>query len=311
MRISEPTLQNRQRRRWLKFAAAGFGAACLSPGRLFAQQQPALLPTTQDMEEQFATEYLGDLEHEDDLRADRLERSSEENAIRTDLILIPGLLCDARLWKAQTADLAASTRSHVSDLATYDSIPAMADAVLDQAPSTFSLAGFSLGGAVALEIYARAPQRVQRLALLSTNASGITPMVREHLAASISGLEAGRLDAYLADAFPRYVAPDRVHDRTLQNTFDAMAKDVGAADGVRQMRALLNYPGFGGDLGAIRCPTTVICGREDQRIPVPIHERTARAIPGATLHVIEDSGHFTPLEQPGAVTAAVRAWLNA
>jgi pimeloyl-ACP methyl ester carboxylesterase len=227
----------------------------------------------------------------------------------TELILIPGLLCDARLWSAQTSDLAASARSYVPDLAAFDSIPAMADAVLSHAPPAFALAGFSMGGVVALEVLARAPGRVQRLALLSTNAGGITPVVREHLSASISGLEADQLDAYLADAFPRYVAPGRVQDRALQSTFDGMGKDLGAAAGARQMRALLNYPGFAGDLGAIRCPVTVICGRQDQRIPVAVHQQMARAIPGATLQVIERSGHFTPIEQPPAVTEALQAWL--
>lgn len=226
------------------------------------------------------------------------------------MTLLPGLLCDARLWQAQIEALANVAGAQIPDFGAYDSISSMVDALLAEAPPTFALAGFSLGGVVALEILARAPQRVTALALLSTNAAGITPAVREHLAASIAGLEAGRLAAYLEDAFPRYVAPSRVHDRALWETFAAMAKHLGATAGARQMRALLDYPGFRGDLARITCPTVVIAGRDDQRIPVAVQQQTAAQIPGAAFRVIENAGHFTPLEQPAAVSAALREWLE-
>ncbi len=227
-----------------------------------------------------------------------------------DLFLLPGLLCDERLWAAQTEALEGLARSRTCDLAAYESIAAIADAVLDQAPERFAMAGFSMGGCVALEVVARAPERVSRLALLSTSASGLLPPVRRHLRESIAGIEAGGFDAYLADAFPLYVAPERRHDRALWGTFAAMGKSLGPAVAVRQMRALLEYPGFGGDLGRIACPTVVICGREDRRTPVAAHEELARLIPGARLRVIERSGHFTPLEEPQAVADALRDWLQ-
>lgn len=226
------------------------------------------------------------------------------------LILVPGLLCDAQLWREQVGALAESVQSKVVGLPADESIPAMAEAALAQAPPSFAVAGFSMGGVVALEILARAPTRVTGLALLSTNAAGITPAVREHLAASIAGLEGGQLDAYLEDAFPRYVAPSRVHDRALWETFAAMANHLGPAAGARQMRALLNYPGFRGDLARITCPTVVIAGRDDQRIPPSIQQQMAAQIPGATFRVIENAGHFTPLEKPAAVSDALREWLR-
>jgi pimeloyl-ACP methyl ester carboxylesterase len=77
------------------------------------------------------------------------------------------------------------------------------------------------------------------------------------------------------------------------------------------MRALLGYPGFGGDLGQIGCPTAVIGGREDRRVPPAVHAALAGQIPGATLRVVEGAGHFTPLEQPRAITDALRDWLGA
>jgi len=226
-----------------------------------------------------------------------------------DVVLLPGLLCDKRLWAAQTKGLAGLAVPRVPDLTTYASIAAMAEGVLQQAPDRFSLAGFSLGGCVALEVVARAPERVSRLALLSTNPRGILPSVRQHYLDSIGGIENGGLDTYLENAFPLYVAPQRAHDRTLWSIFASMAKSLGPIVAVRQMRSLLEYPGFAGDLDQIACPTAVVCGREDRRTPCAVHEELAGRIPQARLRTIEHSGHFTPLEEPEAVTDALREWL--
>jgi pimeloyl-ACP methyl ester carboxylesterase len=228
----------------------------------------------------------------------------------TNYLLIPGLLCDGRLWAAQTQALADIASCRTGDVTAYESIDQMADGILGQSSEHFGLVGFSMGGCVALEIVARAPQRVLRLALLSTNAAGILPQVRLHYVESIKRLEGGGLEEYLKDAFPRYVAPESVHDPQLWESFSTMGKDLGAAIAIRQMRALLGYPGFKGDLGAISCPTLLICGEQDQRTPVADHQRMSTQIPAAQLRVIDGAGHFTPLEKPAAVTSMLREWMN-
>src|SRR5271154_3020836 len=230
--------------------------------------------------------------------------------VTIELLLVPGLLCDHRLWVGQAPSLADAACVRVPDLTTYVSIVEMADSILGTAPARFALAGFSMGGCVALEIISRAPQRVQRLALLSTNAAGVLPSVRRHYEESIASIEAGELDNYLADAFPRYVAPVRASDRALWESFSAMATSLGAVVAVRQMRALLDYSAFRGCLQDIACPTMLICGDADHRTPVAIHQEMSRQIFGSQLRVIEGSGHFTPLERPTAVTDALRQWLQ-
>jgi pimeloyl-ACP methyl ester carboxylesterase len=234
----------------------------------------------------------------------------KDSDVLPEVLLLPGLLCDERLWAAQAEALAGLARSGIPDLTPYESIATMADSVLSEAPERFALAGFSMGGCVALEVFGRAPDRVSRLALLSTNAGGLLPPVRRRLQDSIDRIEAGGLDDYLRDAFPSYVAPEHTNDRTLRETFANMGNSLGQAVAVRQMRALLEYPGFGGSLERIACPTVLICGREDRRTPVAAHEKMAKLIPGAKLRVIDRSGHFTPLEKPEAVADALRGWLN-
>jgi pimeloyl-ACP methyl ester carboxylesterase len=230
--------------------------------------------------------------------------------MQTDLVLLPGLLCDRRLWVQQIGGLADIARSSVIDLSACDSVEKMADVVLHQAPERFALAGFSMGGCVALEILAHAPRRVRCLALLSTRAAGALPAVRQYYEKVISNLEAAGMDAYLADAFQKYVAPENARDERIRQTFFAMGRDLGIEVAVRQMRALLAYSGSRGALAQIACQTVLICGAEDQRTPVDVHREMAAAIPGAQLSVIAGSGHFTPLEQPTAVTETLRRWLE-
>src|SRR5690349_2876960 len=86
------------------------------------------------------------------------------------LVLLPGLLCDAALWRHQSEHLKDTCEIRVMDLTRDDSVAVMAERVLDEAPRTFALAGLSMGGYVAQEIMRRAPERVERLALVDTNA---------------------------------------------------------------------------------------------------------------------------------------------
>jgi pimeloyl-ACP methyl ester carboxylesterase len=227
------------------------------------------------------------------------------------LLLIPGLLCNARLWESQTQSLADISCINIPDLTEHESIPDMAEDILHRAPEQFALAGFSMGGCVALEIIARASTRVSRLALLSTNAAGLLPPVRQHLMQAIAGIEAGGLATYLAAAFPLYVAVHNADDQALWAVFSDMAEDLGPAVGIRQMRALLNYSGFRGDLADIACPTTLICGREDHRTPVSAHVAMSEHIRQAKVAVVEHAGHFTPLEEPDEVGALLREWIRA
>ena len=169
--------------------------------------------------------------------------------MQNELVLLPGLLCDRRLWVQQIAGLADVAASSVIDLSTCESVEKMADTrAAIRAPNGFASAGFSMGGCVALEILARAPQRVRCLAPLSTSAAGLPPAVRRHYEGVISNLEAGGMDAYLADAYPKYVAAGKARDESIRQTFFAMGRDLGTEVAVRQMRALIAYPGFRGAL---------------------------------------------------------------
>src|ERR1700761_2125727 len=88
------------------------------------------------------------------------------------VVFVPGLLCDEAVWKPQLKALKGQARIQVADHGELDSLSAMAERVLAQAPAKFAIVGHSMGGRVALEVVRRAASRVTGLALLDT---GYTP----------------------------------------------------------------------------------------------------------------------------------------
>jgi len=227
------------------------------------------------------------------------------------LILIPGLLCDQRLWSAQIAGLGDCADVAVADIAQQTTIEEMAAGILANSPSRFSLAGFSLGSQVALEIVSIARERVDRLALLSATRGGLLPVTAVAIRRAIAKIEAGGFEEYLDEAFPTYFAASGSDLDRCKRIFVEMAHTIGEPAGLRQMRALLAIAGPFSELKRIQCPTLVVGGREDRRTTPEAHRQLSSAIPGSELLLIEGAAHFTPLEKPTEVTLAHRRWLSA
>ena len=231
------------------------------------------------------------------------------HARKTDLLLLPGLTNDARVWQGVADRLADVATVHVGDLGTADTMAALADDVLAKAPPRFALAGLSMGGYCALEIVARAPERVIALGLVDTSARPDTPEGCANREKQIARAPA-ELAAIVEELLPRWVHPSRVEDHAVADIVRAMARDGGAGVFARQQRAIMSRADSRPRLPGIRCPTVVICGREDTLLPLEVHEEMARGIPGAKLRVIEACGHLAPLERPAEVAAALRDLLE-
>lgn len=226
------------------------------------------------------------------------------------LVLLPGLLCDWALWRHQTEALGDVAAFTIGDFTDDDSIEAMARSVLIEAPETFALAGLSMGGYVALEIMRLAPERVMRLALLDTMARADTPEKVEHRGGLIELSQRGRFKGVTPRLLPMLIHPDRLGDEELTGTIMEMAERTGKKTFLRQQNAILKRIDSRPHLPTIRCPTLVLCGRQDAITPLEAHQEMADAIPRASLFVIEDCGHLATLEQPKQVNAAMRDWLQ-
>lgn len=226
------------------------------------------------------------------------------------IILVPGLNCSARLYAAQIPALwrfgPVTVASHTRD----DAMAAIAKRILGDAPPRFALAGLSMGGYIALEIMRQAASRVVKLALLDTGARDDTPDKQANRFTNIALAESGRFAELVDLQFPLYVHPGRVNDTALKTTYLEMCHDVGPAAYVRQQKAIMGRADSRSLLPAIRCPTLVLVGAQDEATPPDLAEEMAAAIPGAALVTVADCGHLSTMERPEAVTEALVRWMN-
>lgn len=217
-------------------------------------------------------------------------------------LLLPGMMCDARLWAPQIEKIGIPAAVPALDGA--DSIASLASQVLDTAPPAFALAGLSMGGILAFEIWRQAPDRVTHLALLNTNPHPESPeRAMQRLEQIEQVLNGGLRDLVRGSLKPLYLAACNRNDDELLATIMAMTLDLGPEVFQRQTIAVKNRPDSVPTLPTISCPTVVMCGREDTLCPVSYHELMADRIPKAELVVLDDCGHLASLEQPDRVTA--------
>lgn len=230
--------------------------------------------------------------------------------MRQDLVLLPGLACDARLFAPQVEALADLAAPLVPNLDTA-SVGEMAEAVLGAAPKRFALAGLSMGGYVAMEILRRAPSRVTRLALISTTARPDTPEQTAMRRELIELARSARFAQVMPRLLPKLISVHRRDDAELKRLVVEMADAVGAEAFARQQTAILSRPDSRDDLDRVTVPTAIVCGDADELTPPDRHEEMAARIGGAALTVIPRSGHLATLEAPEEAVAALRAWLLA
>ncbi|WP_129647793.1 alpha/beta fold hydrolase [Peristeroidobacter agariperforans] len=227
---------------------------------------------------------------------------------RLPLVLLPGLLCDQRLWRDQARDLEDIAEPAIPDLTLDDSLSAMAKRVLDAAPDRFALAALSMGGYVAFEILRQQPRRVTRLALLDTSAALDSPQRVTQRLAGIQSLKHGRFFGVTTRMLPQLVHAGHVHG-PIGAEVQAMAKRVGGDAFLRQQNAILNRPDSRPLLASIDVPTLVAVGDSDILTPPEDAEEMHRQIAGSTYYVFAACGHLPPMEAPEETSKLLRRWL--
>ena len=228
---------------------------------------------------------------------------------KQNLVLVPGLLCDAAMWEHQSRYLSGTAEIKVADVTRSETMVDMAEAVLAMAPERFSLAGLSMGGYVSLEIMRRAPSRVTKLALLDTSARSDTEEQSTRRQHFIQLTEERRFSEVISTLLSLLVHPDRMKDEQLCYDIKEMNRRVGPEVFLRQQAAIIGRQDSRNDLSKMTCPTLILCGRQDALTPLEVHEEMSSGIPEARLAIIEDCGHMSTMERPQAVTALLRDWL--
>ncbi|HET9715674.1 MAG TPA: alpha/beta hydrolase [Pseudolabrys sp.] len=229
-------------------------------------------------------------------------------ADKQQLLLVPGLICDAAVWEFQIAHLSEVAEISVPPVTRGDTMAEMARIVLDRAPASFALAGFSMGGYVALEMLRQAPQRITKLALLDTSARDDSPKKAEWRRSVIAACKRGEFTDVIEGMMPILLHANQ-RSGPLPEFVRTMANRVGSEVYLRRQYAIDSRQDSRDLLRAYPGPVRAICGRQDGMSTIEEHEEIAALAKYGRCSIIEDCGHMTILERPHAATALLRDWL--
>ncbi|PKI03560.1 alpha/beta fold hydrolase [Glaciecola sp. 33A] len=226
------------------------------------------------------------------------------------LLLLPGMMCDARLFASQVSEFSADYPVIVPVLTGQSTFAELCKDILAHAPPRFALAGLSMGGIIAMEIVRQAPERVSRLALMDTNPlaePAIRAMERD---AQIERVRNGGLSSVMRDEMlPNYLADGSKNDDLLTLCME-MAEALGADVFTQQSRALQQRRDQCDTLRRIDMPTLILCGEYDALCPLERHVMMCDLISGARLAVIPGAGHLPVLERSELTNKEIKLWLN-
>lgn len=226
------------------------------------------------------------------------------------VVLIPGLMSDARLFLPQMVGLGARFSFHVALPVGGQSVEEISSAMLPQLPARFALVGHGLGGAVALDIIRRSPERVTRVALFATDPLTEAPAVAAAREARIVAARSGRLAQAMLEEIPEQALAPTEWRGEIRALIRDMALNLGEGVFLRQSRAMQRRPDQQKTLRKSMLPTLVVAGEADTLVPPRRHEFLAGIMPFATAEVVAGAGHLTPLEQPEIVTDLLGRFLG-
>lgn len=227
------------------------------------------------------------------------------------LLLLPGMMCDARLFAPQVAQFSADRPVMVAPLTGQASFRDLSAAILKHAPLRFALAGLSMGGIAAMEIVREAPERVTRLALIDTNPLADSASQTSLRESQIERVSNGNLHEVMRDEMkPNYLSKGPGREAILELCM-SMAGRLGPDVFIQQSRALQQRPDQCDTLRSVAVPTLILCGEDDALCPIERHELMRDLVTGATLAVIPGAGHLPTLEQPELTNRELELWLNA
>lgn len=225
------------------------------------------------------------------------------------LVLLPGAMCDARLYWDALVRFSGRHAVQIIPLTAAMTVADLALSVLRAAPARFALVGLGLGGAVALEVARRAPERLHRLALISTDPLAETPQTAGARELRILAAQSGRLDEAMALDIPDAALAPGADRQAVRRLLGEMGKSLGGKVYIRQARAMQKRPDQQKTLRRLLLPTLVLCGAHDSVVLPRRQQFTAELIPRARYVALDEAGHLPPLERPGETSAALAEWL--
>jgi len=227
----------------------------------------------------------------------------------TPVVMIPGMMCDERIFAHQIEELSTDTDIYIADISKYSSIQELASDVLENSPPKFFLVGHSMGGIVAMEMCSQEPDRIEKLVIMDSNPKPELEETKLKREPQIRDVISGNLAQVMKEEMkPNYLA-DSYKQKDILNTCMEMALTLGPEVFVRQSRALQSRDDQQSTLKDLDIPVLIMCGSEDKLCSLEKHELMHNIINDSKLEVVMDAGHMPTLEQPQKTTEVIKSWL--
>lgn len=223
------------------------------------------------------------------------------------LVLLPGTLCDERLYRFQEAEFPGS---RVLDLRHSPTMESMIGVVESVARPEFVLVGFSMGGHIAQEFALRHPDRVERLVVIGSSSEGYPPDEKKVVLSSLPLIERGKFHGITDKRLREFLHPDAYADSEIRTLVQDMAGEDAKEVYLRQIRATLDRRDLKEEMKGLSVPVLFIGGADDQIVSIESIERSARSAKRGRFLSVPDCGHFVPLEKPEATNRAIREWIG-
>lgn len=226
------------------------------------------------------------------------------------LDLIPGTLCDQRLWGKLVPLLPAGLEASHVPLFKARTRAQMHSLIAARTAPAAHIVAFSMGAYLALEHALAHPDRVASLVLISNSARGLRPEEKERRQRSMAVLEKHAFAGTTPSQLRSFVLPAHLDDPSIAGVILQMSLDLGKETMLAQFAASMERSDLMARLPELRCPVMIVGSEEDAMVSAADLRAMAEQVPGAKLGIIRGSGHMIPLEAPEALRDALVAFYS-
>lgn len=228
----------------------------------------------------------------------------------TALVLLPGLNNTSAVFDDVVAALPAEIAAFAPTLPALDTVEALADDVLSNAPEHFHLVGFSFGAYVAMAVLEKAPERVRALALIGAGPQADPPDRRAVREAAIEKAKADYAGMVAAQAGAAFHSDSLTNDQLMAKRANMVAA-YGVGRFIAHTRAAMDRPDRTALLAQLDAPLLLMAGETDPLAPEAMLRELATRAHRSDVRIIPRAGHLAPMEQPELVAAHISSWTQA
>ena len=227
------------------------------------------------------------------------------------LDLLPGTLCDERMWTSLERALGDGYTCHHLPLHLPRTRAGMRELIATHSAPQSHLVGFSLGAYLALEHAVAYPERIASLSLFANSAKGLQPDEIATRQRVIAMLERNTYAGITRQRLRELLHPSHLDDAAITGLIRQMALDLGKEVLIAQFAQTFDRPDLMDRLQDLPFPVLIVGAEGDQLVQAGDLRAMAQRLPHATLHLLaQPSGHMVPLEAPGELAAVMDAFLN-